>query len=104
MSKKLIVFLVVFTLIASVVPAVANERTSDYIIPDVLLVRPVSFASIAVGFAVFVVSLPVAIPSGSVGHVWQALVADPAEYTFVRPVGDFDYRVRTQMPEKQNAQ
>jgi hypothetical protein len=95
MRNKLSVFMVAFVLIATVAAASASEPTGDDMIPDVLLVRPVSFASIAVGFVVFVASLPVSVPSGSVGTVWKRLVADPFEFTFVRPVGDFDYQVGT---------
>ncbi|MCK7488989.1 MAG: hypothetical protein MZU79_01135 [Anaerotruncus sp.] len=50
MRKKLIAFLVVFALIASAVPAFANEPTEEYIIPDVLLVRPIGLAAIVLGF------------------------------------------------------
>ena len=97
MRKKLIAFLVVFALIASAVPAFANEPTEEYIIPDVLLVRPIGLAAIVLGSVIFVVSLPVALPTGSVGKVGQRLVADPVEFTFVRPIGDFDYKLGTWM-------
>ena len=79
MRKKLIALLVVFALIASAAPALANEPTDAYIIPDVLLVRPI------------------ALPTGSVEKVGQRLVADPFEFTFVRPIGDFDYELGTWM-------
>lgn len=38
-------------------------------------------------------ALPVSIPSGSVGIVADRLVKDSFEYTFNRPVGDFDYEL-----------
>jgi len=41
----------------------------------------------------FVVALPVSLPSRSVGNVGQRLVLDPVEFTFIRPVGNFDYRL-----------
>jgi hypothetical protein len=48
----------------------------------------------------WVVSLPFSIPSGSVGTAGQLLVADPCKFTFVRPLGDFDYKVGTvEMPK-----
>lgn len=100
MRRKLIAFLVVFALIASAAPALANEPTDEYIIPDVLLVRPMGLAAIVLGSVIFVVSLPVALPSGSVGIVGQRLVADPVEFTFVRPIGDFDYKLGTWMRTK----
>jgi hypothetical protein len=43
-----------------------------------------------IGSALFVVSLPVAIPAQSVEKVAHTLVVTPAEDTFTRPLGDFD--------------
>jgi len=60
---------------------------------DVLFARPVGLVSIVAGTAMFIVSLPFAIPSGSVETAGRLLVADPFRYTFERPLGDFDYRV-----------
>jgi hypothetical protein len=90
MRKKLIAFLIMFVLIASTAPALAYEPTADNIIPDVLFVRPISLAATVVGAVIFVVALPVSIPSGSVERVGQRLVVDPFKYTFVRPIGYFD--------------
>jgi len=95
MRKKMIVLLAVFALIAGATSSFAKEPTAMEIVPDVLLVRPVGLASIVVGSVIFVISLPVAIPTGSVGNVGRRLVADTVEYTFVRPVGDFDYKLGT---------
>jgi hypothetical protein len=94
MRKKLIAFLVVFALIASAAPVLA-EPTDTEIIPDVLIARPCGLATTVLGSVLFVVSLPVAIPSGSVKNVGRRLVLDPVEFTFIRPVGDFDYRLGT---------
>jgi hypothetical protein len=58
---------------------------------DALLGRPLCFAATVVGSAIFVVSLPAAIPSKSVHSTAQTLVVKPARATFVRPLGDFDY-------------
>ncbi len=91
MRKKLIAFLVIFALITAAVPAMAGEIDEADIIADALVVRPVSFAAMLVGSVIFVVALPFSIPSGSVGTVGQEIVVTPAKYTFVRPLGDFDY-------------
>jgi hypothetical protein len=91
MRKKLIAFLVIFALITAAAPAMAGEIDEADIIADALVVRPVSFAAMLVGSVIFVVALPFSIPSGSVGTVGQELVVTPAKYTFVRPMGDFDY-------------
>jgi len=49
------------------------------------------FAATVVGSAVFVVTLPFAALSKSVKSTAHALVVVPAEATFSRPLGDFDY-------------
>ena len=104
MKNKLIAFLVVFALIAGAAPALANEPTEATIVPDVLLVRPMGIVSIVAGSVIFVISLPVAIPTGSVGKVGRRLVVDPVEFTFVRPIGDFDYQLGTWMTGRDAAQ
>ncbi len=98
MKKKLIVFLAVFVLIANSAPAIAEPLDAE-VIGDVLISRPAGLVSIVLGTALFVVALPVTIPSGSVSTVGRVLVMNPIEFTFVRPVGDFDYRLGTWPPE-----
>jgi hypothetical protein len=67
---------------------------------DVLFVRPVSLAAALVGTAMFFVALPFSIPSGSVEKSGKLLMSDPFEYTFARPLGDFDYKVgMAEMPK-----
>jgi hypothetical protein len=95
MRNKLITFLVLFALIVSAVPAIANEPSDADIIVDVLLVRPISIVAIVTGSVIFVVSMPFTLPTGSGKIVSQRLVEDPVEFTFVRPVGDFDYKLGT---------
>jgi len=56
----------------------------------VFIVRPLSLAATALGVVMFVVALPVSIPTGSVKQVGKELVVVPFKYTFVRPVGAFD--------------
>ena len=58
-------------------------------ITDITLVRPGCFLATVLGSAVFVVALPIAAISGSVGHTADTLVMGPAQATFTRPLGDF---------------
>lgn len=99
MKKKLIAFLITFFLITSVTPAMA-EPTDTEMIFDVLISRPCGFATIVLGSALFIVALPVALPSGSVKKVGRQLVMNPVEFTFVRPVGDFDYQLGSWPPKQ----
>lgn len=103
MKKKLIVFIAVFFLIANAAPAIAEPLDAE-VIGDVLISRPFGLVSIVLGTALFVVALPVSIPSGSVKTVGRKLVMDPVEFTFIRPVGDFDYRLGTWPPEVDDEQ
>ena len=96
MKKKSIAFLVVCALIVSTVPAFGGEPQDGMeIVADVLIARPVGLVSIVFGTAMYIVSLPFSIPSGSVEKAGKLLVADPFKYTFYRPLGDFDYKVGT---------
>lgn len=56
---------------------------------DVVLARPLGIAATAVGTAVFVVSLPFSALGGNTGQAAKALVADPFQFTFMRPLGRF---------------
>jgi len=95
MKKIIAVFLVLFCMVVFTAPARANEPNDATIIGDVLLARPLGLAMIAAGAVLFVVALPVSLPSGSFRNVGQRLVLDPVEFTFIRPVGNFDYRLGT---------
>lgn len=61
---------------------------SEAIFIDGLLVRPVMIVTTAVGVVAFVVTLPFSILGGNVDEAGQKLVVEPAEYTFVRPLGE----------------
>jgi len=101
MRKKTIAFLVVFALLVSSVPAFAEPPKDGMVmVADVLFVRTTGLVAIVFGSAMWVVSLPFSIPSGSVETAGQLLVVDPCKFTFVRPLGDFDYKVGTvEMPK-----
>lgn len=57
---------------------------------DVLLIRPVSLVATVLGTGLFVVSLPFSLLGGNVDAAASQLVAAPASYTFLRPLGDFE--------------
>ncbi len=92
MRKKIIAFILILTLVAGTAPVFAAPA-SDEMIPDVLIARPCGLATIILGSVLFIVALPVALPSGSVAKVGRRLILDPVEFTFIRPVGDFDYKL-----------
>lgn len=68
---------------------VTGDRSGDMAV-DLVIVRPISIVATVVGAVGFVVALPFTVPSGSVDEAARSLVAAPFEYTFNRPLGDFE--------------
>ena len=65
---------------------------------DIVLARPIGLVTLVAGTAIFIVGLPFTIPTGSVKSSAKKLIADPFEFTFMRPVGEpFD---ETYQPER----
>jgi len=56
---------------------------------DTLLARPLGVVATALGFGLFVVSIPFSALGGNTPEAWHLLVARPAQFTFVRPLGAF---------------
>jgi hypothetical protein len=54
---------------------------------DTILVRPFMLVSTVAGLATFIVTLPFSALGGNVGEAGKTLVVEPAQYTFVRPLG-----------------
>ena len=85
------VLCVLALLLSTVTPTFASGDTDAAAVAvDVVVARPVSFAMTILGSVLFVVSLPVAAPSHSVGKVAHTLVVVPAKDTFTRPLGNFE--------------
>jgi len=101
MKKLTVTALIAICIIMTSIPAFGNDQAFDATM-DILLVRPVSLAATVVGTAIFIVSLPFSIPSQSVGVTARTLVAEPFNYTFTRPVGDFSgERLRGRAPSRE---
>lgn len=59
---------------------------------DVIPIRLLSACAVAIGFGAFVASVPLVGPGfqlEGIRNSWDYFVVAPAEYTFVRPLGDF---------------
>lgn len=54
---------------------------------DLFIARPLGLAATVLGTGVFVVALPFALISGNVADPARRLIAEPAEFTFTRPLG-----------------
>jgi hypothetical protein len=101
MKKTAIAILVLCALIAVSAPALAETPKDGMVmVADVLLARPMGLVTIVFGSVMWVIALPFSIPSDSVDLAGQLLVVDPCKFTFVRPLGDFDYKMGTvEMPK-----
>ncbi|MBI5233839.1 MAG: hypothetical protein HY880_05745 [Deltaproteobacteria bacterium] len=58
---------------------------------DIVFLRSFGLVSMVVGTGLFIVSLPFTVPTSTVGLAGRKFISEPAEYTFVRPVGKLDY-------------
>ncbi len=85
--------------LATSTPAFASNEppNPEVACADALVMRPLLFATTVVGSAAFVVCLPFAALSKSVKSTAHALVVAPAQATFTRPLGDFDYSPAEEM-------
>ena len=75
---------------ASAQAAYEAERPSPAaMLVDGVVVRPLGLVATAVGAVAWVVTLPFSAIAGSVGDAGDALVKEPARFTFRRPMGVF---------------
>src|SRR3974377_2216643 len=104
MKKKFTAIICIAAIgLATSTPAFASSPAPDptVVCADALVMSPRLFASTVAGSAIFVVCLPFAALSKSVKSTAHALVVTPAQATFTRPLGDFDYY--DQSPETEMA-
>lgn len=95
--NRLMVLLIVLTLVLAPVSASFarddnlddDDLVAGKMVGDLVVVRPLGFCMVILGTAVFVVSLPFTAPAGNTGEAFQALMAEPARFTFARPLGTF---------------
>ena len=69
-----------------------EDPSGGMMIYDMCLVRPIGIVATAVGSVFWVISLPFSALGDNTDEATQALVKDPAAYTFSRPLGDFSKR------------
>lgn len=74
---------------AAAEPTVSGDRGTDMAV-DLVLMRPLGIVATVVGTVGFVVALPFTLPTGTTGDTAREWVAAPFEYTFNRPLGQFD--------------
>ena len=105
--RKIIILLMVCFLLLNSTAAFATETDDIMVVGDLLFARPLGIVATVIGSAVYFVSLPFTIPSGSVQHTGDVMVGEPFNFTFRRPLGDFrKYRANrpVERPEKEQKQ
>ncbi|MEW6132174.1 MAG: hypothetical protein AB1591_03275 [Pseudomonadota bacterium] len=70
--------------------SVSGDKGTDMAV-DAVVMRPLGLVGTVLGTVVTVVTLPFTLPSGSADEAAQYLIVEPAEYTFNRPLGDFNH-------------
>jgi len=62
---------------------------ADTMVADIVAVRPLQLASLIMGTAVFVVSLPFSALGNNVDQAYEMMMKEPAQLLFKRPLGSF---------------
>jgi len=96
-AKRSLVICIIATLL--IVPFASTGLAEEYferedpsggaMIFDFIIVRPVGIVATAVGSVFYVVSLPFSLLGQNPGEAGEALVKEPAAFTFTRPLGEF---------------
>ena len=67
-----------------------EKSSGEDMVVDLIAARPIGLVATVGGALVFLVSLPFSALGGNTDEAWNTLVADPAKYTFQRPLGEFE--------------
>lgn len=89
------IVLIAFISVASAAPsASSHDDTSSpsaaAMAFDAVVVRPLSLVATVVGTGLFIISLPFHLGGESMSEADKRLIVEPAQYTFQRPLGEFD--------------
>lgn len=88
----LLISAMIFFSFAAAAPAKEHledlDEKAGFMAGDFFVVRPLGIAATAVGSVIYVLSLPFSLAGGNEEEARQKLVADPASYTFQRPLGE----------------
>jgi len=93
-ARKTLVLLLALTLVTAYLPARADisaEESDVIFLADVGVARPLGAVTTVAGFALFLVTIPLAVVTNSVEKSWKTLVVNPASFTLQRELGGEDY-------------
>ena len=66
-----------------------EEISTENMVADALIVRPLGIIATILGAGLFVISLPFSALGKNVKEAGEKLVVAPAKFTFTRPLGEF---------------
>ncbi|HXX53994.1 MAG TPA: hypothetical protein VEI28_05430 [Thermodesulfovibrionales bacterium] len=87
--KKMVLLLITCFLLFNTTPSFADFDEAFLTVGDLVIARPGGLAALVIGSAAFIVALPFAAASGSIQRTADTLVNGPFNFTFTRPLGDF---------------
>ena len=95
--RKSLVLFMVFAFISVSLPAgifaadplMEEEITTENMVADAMIVRPLGVCATILGVGFFVISLPFSALGGNVKEAGRKLIVAPAKFTFQRPLGEF---------------
>jgi hypothetical protein len=70
-------------------PQLMYKPTGTEIIFDLIIARPLGFASFVVGTTIFIVAFPFVYVVGNAADVSDALIGEPYYFTFIRDLGTY---------------
>jgi hypothetical protein len=88
MKKSVAVLLTLIIIFTSSMALAGTKADSTNIIAETLVLRPLGLGALAFGSVMYVISLPIALITDSEKPVREALVTEPFDYVFKRPMGD----------------
>jgi hypothetical protein len=88
--KKLLAIILIVGSVSLAAEGWAQIQKADDDLPlaDLFMARPLGFAAGIVGTGLFIVSLPLTIPSRSVDTAAKMLISDPFRFSLTRPFPD----------------
>jgi hypothetical protein len=96
-AKKTVVMLLVVVFATTVIASSSfaqaviqgEEISTENMVADAVLVRPLGLCAIVLGAGLFIISLPFSALGKNVKEAGQKLVVAPVKFTFTRPLGEF---------------
>ena len=95
-KKPLVILMVVVFVITAVASSSFAQATiqeeeisTENMVADALIVRPLGIIATILGAGLFVISLPFSALGKNVKEAGEKLVVAPAKFTFTRPLGEF---------------